>query len=74
MYFTTTHLNHPYHVAWGQYEFLHIEEDYRVKKLRIKDEQCTSYHHHRNREGYFTVVQGIGEVALHDEPNKVLKV
>ena len=65
MFFTTTHLNHPYHVVWGQYEFLHIEDGYRVKKLTFKKPiGSTSFHHHVNREGFFTVVEGKGKVVI----------
>ena len=71
MYFTTTHLHHKYFLPWGNYEFLEIGEDHRIKKLTISKDKATSYHNHRNREEYFTIISGNGKVVIGESEKEV---
>ena len=64
MFPTTTLLNHKYVNPWGSYEFFHVGKHFRVKKLILDPKSGTSYHLHRNRDEYLTIIDGNGKIVI----------
>ena len=53
-----THCTRP----WGEWFVLHEEPGYKVKKLVLTPGQATSLQYHFNRDEYWTIVSGNGEL------------
>lgn len=56
---------------WGAYEVLLDEEQYRVKRLTIKQGEKTSLQSHEHREEHWIIVHGEGTILLGDAENTV---
>jgi len=64
-------LNHKYYHPWGHYEYLLIESDYRIKRITIIENNHLSYKYHSNRDEYWTVVSGKGEIVINEITHNV---
>ena len=73
MFPTTTFLNHKYVNPWGSYEFFHVGENFRIKKLILNPRSATSYHLHRNRDEYLTIIHGKGKIVIDEDVPMDLK-
>ena len=64
-------LNHKHYHPWGYYEYLLVEPEYRVKRITISKDNHLSYKYHSNRDEYWTVVSGVGEIIIDEVTHNV---
>lgn len=64
---------------WGNYQVLHIEKTFQVKRVEVNPGQRLSYQLHHRRAEKWTIVTGRGLVTLNDrevsvEPGSVITI
>ena len=57
---------------WGRYFVLHVEENYKIKRIEVEMRKRLSYQYHHKRSEVWTIIQGDAKITL-DDKTHILK-
>tara|TARA_B100001063_G_scaffold238952_1_gene261800 strand:- start:496 stop:846 length:351 start_codon:yes stop_codon:yes gene_type:complete len=56
---------------WGLFYVIHVEDEYKLKRIEVRPNKRLSYQYHEKREESWTIVKGSGIVTINDKEKKV---